>query len=42
MDRINELYKEAEDLKYYSGKDDDRMEELDDGFEKLVWLELLE
>lgn len=41
VDRINELYKEADKLGYYSGKDDDRMEELDDEFEKLVGLELL-
>lgn len=41
VDRINELYKEADELKYYSGIDDDRMEELDDEFEKLVGLELL-
>ena len=41
VNRINELYKEADKLEYYSGKDDDRMEELDDEFQELVGLELL-
>jgi hypothetical protein len=41
VDKINELYKEADKLDFYSGKDDDRMEVLDDEFEKMVGLELL-
>lgn len=41
IDRINELYEEADELEYYSGKDDVRMEELDDEFQELVGLELL-
>jgi hypothetical protein len=42
VNRINELYEEADKLDFYSGKDDDRMEELDYEFEKLVGLELLQ
>jgi hypothetical protein len=41
VDRINELYKEADELDYYSGKDDNRMEELDDEFQEILGLELL-
>ena len=42
VNRINELYKEADELDFYSGKDNVRMETLDDEFEKLVGLELLQ
>ena len=41
VDRINKLYREADKLDFYSGKDDDRMEELDDEFEKIVGLQIL-
>ena len=41
VNRINELYKEADRLNFYSGIDDDRVEELDDEFENLIGLELL-
>ena len=41
VDKINELYKEADSLDFYSGKDDVRMQELDDNFQELLGLELL-
>jgi len=34
--KINKWYKEAVKLNYYSGKNDDRMNEIDDQFTKLI------
>ena len=39
--KINKLYKEADELDFYSGKDDVRMEILDDEFQELIGMELL-
>ncbi len=34
--KINKLYKEAEKLNFYSGRNDDRMEEIDDQFTEII------
>jgi len=34
--KINKLYQEAEKLKFYSGKNDERMEEIDNIFTKII------
>ena len=36
VERIKELYKEADKLNFYSGKDNKRMEEIDNEFQKYV------
>lgn len=36
MDKINKLYEEADALDYYSGKDDARMEDIDDTFSAIM------
>jgi hypothetical protein len=36
MNKINELYKEAEALNYYSGRNDKRMEAIDKGFNQFL------
>ena len=36
VSKINKLYEEADKLDYYSGKDDNRMEQIDDEFIKII------
>lgn len=36
VSRINQLYEEAMKLNYYSGKDDNRMEQIDDEFTNII------
>jgi len=38
--KIKELYNEAKKLDFYSGKNNERMEELDNEFQKIIGLDL--